>query len=320
MTKMNRTLVSFIGFIINYYLIMVVFKDIKITTEQNVLVWLVFIVSIITSLVSWDASYLFASMATLYVFFLIVHSPFSMPAIISLIVCVATLYIMNKGIPEFKVKMSFLENITGNLSIFSRNIAKKKARSRIALLAKSKPFSFDLSDEQINSFISVEKEVVRIHSFFDGSDKALEQTLSGTKQMVFSLLEEYSRLILREAHLDNLISNSGKSALEVEVQRLKTRIADMSDAVQQKEMQTALEMKEKRYEEISKLEMCQGRVSARKSQIEETVFSTFNRLNSLKFADIQTLDASKNLLNSQVLRFKDELDEIEKSIIAVEKI
>ncbi|MBF0543375.1 MAG: hypothetical protein HQM08_03020 [Candidatus Riflebacteria bacterium] len=312
MNTQKRTLITFVAFAINYYLIMLAHRGTLMTLEQNVLVWLVFVTFCVFSYIAWDISFLFGAMASLYVFFLVFKSVFSFYTIVSVLV-ISTMYFL-----LFREKIS-LEVSLPNWKKLAAIYSAKSLKERIKKIAGVKAQGCEFGENQIERFSLLESEVKRINGFFDGSDTVLEESVFGTKKMIGDLLKDYCRLILRESHLKKLINNSGKANLQKEKEEISQKIQNENDLVAKEEMRHTLEMKGNRITEVEKLETCLGREMARKTQIEEIVFSTYNRLNSLKFSDIQTLDSSLNLLDSQVQLLRDELDETANSIILVEK-
>jgi len=79
-------------------------------------------------------------------------------------------------------------------------------------------------------------------------------------------------------------------------------------------------MKRKRLAEIEKLEVCLQRVNAQRLQLMETLQGTYNRLNTLKFADVQTLQASRDAISGDVQQFRQGLDQMENHMLAAEEL
>ncbi|MBI3038454.1 hypothetical protein HYY75_05300 [bacterium] len=319
MNKLQRTLLTFASFLITYFLVMRVHQDVNGPDSlQFVIIWVAFITMTGISIYQWDLSYLFASFVYMYSVMILFKSGVSFESGIALsTMAFMTAIISNFRIPNFSgfwsIFGSFL-SLPNFLGGMAWRIRRGKAISRIMKLAQVMKCNSPMSNEHIHEFLKVEGESQRVKSFFDGSDPLLEETLSDTVSQVEALQREHSRLLIRSAHLENLLRPNFQEKIKEEISNFNREIELSSDPVTRCQVEVTLQMKKKRLLEIEKQSVCLERLKTQRFQILETIQGTFDKLNSLKYSDLQVLKATKATFSEEIRALQAGLDDFEEGI------
>ena len=135
--------------------------------------------------------------------------------------------------------------------------------------------------------------------------------LGGTAEQIDGLLGDHARLLLRSAHLCSVIAQTDLPALESELADLEKEAAAATDEVVRAQLNEAVEMRRQRIAELGKLDVCRQRIKVQRLQITETIRGTFDRLNALKFSDIQTLQSSSDAIYAGIKNVRQDLAALE---------
>ena len=322
MSTLKRTLIAFTAFLVNYYGIVLVYKGVP-TEELQVgltFAMITFLTLLIVSAFQRDISYLFGGMALFYIPFIVMQAGLAWASfgaittgiIMGLLIWgVPTLLTRNYGIA------STISTFFGDL--WAR-LRRKAILRRIRKMAGSTKGGDNLAHEGLLEFTSLERECLKIHSFFDGSDPMLEETLSEVLPQVGSLQKEHARLLLRSAHLDGYLENSPADSLRQEIQQLESGISQLEDKVTQGQMTKTLTLKKNRIADWEKMRVCKDRIKGQLLQVLETIRGTFDKLNSLKFTDIQTLEANSSSIQESLTYLQNDLAAMEEGLISAETL
>jgi hypothetical protein len=322
MKPFERTLISFVVFLITFTLVATVHQDVNGPNQmQHVLVWIVFFAMTTISLIKWEATWLFASFAVLYTIMIGQKAGVSR----ELAAAAGTSTLMMLAFIGFEpVRRLFTPLATfghwviDHLLIWTRSFRRRRHLTKLRCLAGVKKGGENLSGTIWLEFEELDRAVVRIGDFYDGSDPALEKVLQDTPNQIDRLQRDHARMLLRSAHLQSLIAGEPRLPIDGEINRLTTEHGKATDKVVKAQLGAMIEMKQKRLAELEKLETCLKRVEMQRLQIIDTVQATFNRLNSLKFSDIQVLEASRDAITSEIRTLQTDLDQFERGLLAAE--
>ena len=320
MNTLHRTLISFGAFLINYWLVMAVHPS-GVEPLEWAIVWLVCITMGIVSLVQWDLSWFFGSYAGTYAIMIASKGVLSWQTLVALVSVLAMIGGVTGGRvfhAPFRVLGQCCRTVFGALGSLGGNWSRRRLVRRLHDVAEIRMGGEQLSDEALQEFLSLDKEVGKIRAFFDGSDPALEKSLSGTVAQIEMLQRDHTRLLLRDQHLQILVTSEPCEPLENGIKQLTENVQTLSDPVARKQLELAIEMKQKRLAELGNLQTCRQRVQGQRLQIGETIQGLFHRLNSLKYSDIQTLEATRNHISDEIQRLSSGLDDLKESLISVE--
>lgn len=320
MNTLKRTLITFAAFIINYYLVIKVHQDVQgINSLQHGIVWLVFLMMTAVSISQWDLSWLFGSYVYVYAIMILAKTPLSVESAIATgIVAVMTVSLFE--LPSARwLKTLFADGLGKGIREALASVSDRWTNwfvlRRMRRLAGVKGAAVVGEAPLIEEFLQMERDVLRVRGFFDGSDPALERAMLDTMPQVEGLQKDHARLVLRSSHLQGLIAGEPREPLEKEMTRLSEEAARLSDPVVKAQLVAAVEMKRRRLAEVDKFEVCLKRVQGQRLQLVETVQGTHNQLNSLKYSDIQTLKASRDAISESIRQVRGRLDFMQEGML-----
>jgi len=328
MNVIHRTLLTFGVFVINYYLVASAYQYSSSSGDELQLKLFfscfVFFIMLSVSLYQKDPSYLFGSMALLYTPFIIMKKGFVASSAISTastaVMIFALLGFRIPILPDWLSIRRLGSGLKGIKSAITGNYEKNRIISRIRKIAEVKDGGKNLSDAELLEFISLEKSVDKVVKFFDGSDPSLEMALADTVGQIQSLTKDHARLLLRSCHLKDFLESVDRSFLEKEVLDISTEITETKDIVVKSQLEETILMKRKSLEELEKLVVCQQRIKAQRLQILEIVRGTHDKLHSLKYTDIQTLQNSSNSISKGIRQVRQGLDDLESGLLVAESL
>ncbi|HOT28651.1 MAG TPA: hypothetical protein PLU72_10715 [Candidatus Ozemobacteraceae bacterium] len=299
------TLVSLAGFLVNLYIIFKIYGG-TIDDPERSLVFIVFLTTLLVSLHQRDPGWFFGGLAVFYVPLIALKAGIAIPTLVSAGAAFVAAAAMG-WIPTHR-----LFTVAGAAG---QNLGAVVDRSRVVkrLLqaAGGKSGGESLTDADLSEFTKVEADAARVRGFFNGSDPSLEKMLGGTAEQIDGLLGDHARLLLRSAHLCSVIAQTDLPGLERERDDLEKEAASATDEVVRAQLNEAVEMKRQRIAELGKLDVCRQRIKVQRLQIIETIRGTFDRLNALKFSDIQTLQSSSDAIYAGIKNVRQDLAALE---------
>ncbi len=320
MSSLSRALITFANFVFNYYIIVKLTQGVSDPTElqgEMLISTIVMLTMIGISIKEWDISYFFGGMAVLYCPFIAMRSGFSLLTAAVFGATGGALLAINNfrfpSLPDWLSPRSLGSSIGGTLG-------RSRAISRIRVSAGVKDGGADLGDREVQEFLSLERELARITAFFNGTDPALEKALADAVPQIQSLQKDHARLLLRTSHLNSVLGKIDTTGIKKELLDLTGDAEAALDPIVKGQLQETVGMKKRRLEEIEKLETCRQRIKAQRLQILETVKGTFEKINSLKYADIQVLETSTNAISADIRQVRNSLDDLETGLLEMESL
>ena len=316
MTTVEKTMLTFGIFVLNLYLVLTVHQGLK--DEQQVqliftITTLVFLTAISIAVYQRDPSYFFGILALYYCPFIIMKTGWSLETGAALIATTGMIHgLAGFPRPRWPEWASFRFLTVG--------FGRRRLVKRLLSTARARVGAENLSDKELLKFAALENDIGRIKTCFDGSDPALEEALQDTLSQIGGLQGDHARLLLRGAHLNRVLQQSDPQALELEISTAEKEATETRDAVAQGQIREMVGLKQKRLHEMDNLVTCKKRIEVQRAQIIELVKGTFETVNSLKFADIRTLQASRGLISKGISRIRGELESLEEGLLTAETL
>ena len=124
---------------------------------------------------------------------------------------------------------------------------------------------------------------------------------------------------MRSAGLAGFLETIDRNKLHHDLQNLSQQLDSAKDEVVKAQFAATIEMKKKRIEEIEKLDVCLQRIKVQRLQISEMFNGAMDKMNALKFTDIQTLEASSDAMYKDISSIRSDLENLEQGLIEAEK-
>jgi len=299
------TVVSLAGFLVNLYIAFRIYGG-TIEDPERSLVFIVFLATLLISLHQRDPGWFFGGLAVFYAPLIALKAGIAIPTLLSIGAAFVAAAAMG-WIPTHRL-FSVAGAAGQNLGAV---VDRSRVVKRILQAAGGKSGGEALTDTDLTEFVKVEGDAARVRSFFNGSDPSLEKMLGSTAEQIDGLLGDHARLLLRSAHLCSVIAQTDLPSLESERADLEKEAAAASDEVVRAQLNEAIEMKRQRIAELGKLDVCRQRIKVQRLQIIETIRGTFDRLNALKFSDIQTLQTSSDAIYAGIKNVRQDLASLE---------
>ncbi len=316
MTTIERTMLTFGIFVLNLYLVLTVHQGIKDEQQMQLiftLTSLVFLTSIAIAIYQRDPSYFFGIVALYYCPFIVLRTGLSLESGAALIATGGMLHGLSgwqlPGLPPW-ASLGWLFGLFG----------RRRLMRRILQAARARAGAEHLTDSDLREFAALEHDVARVRASLDGSDPALEEALQDTIRQMAGLQADHARLLLRGAHLGRVLQESDRAGLEREIAAAEREAAATADPVVQAQIRDMVALKQKRLQEMDRLATCHKRIQVQRLQITELVKGAFETVNSLKFADIQTMKASSGQLSRGIVRIRGELESLEQGLLTAESL
>ena len=322
MTTLHRTLLTFAAFLVNYGLVISVHPA-GIEPLEWVVVWLICLLMGAVSFIQWDASYFFGSYVYAHGIMTVAKGLLTWQAGLSLLIMV----VMTLSLGGFSWLASIGESVKRSLGTLRERLAaltghlfggwsRSRVLKQLRARAQVKAGGERLSEEDVAEFQAVELDGQKVRRFFDGSDPTLERGLSSVLPQVETLQRDHARLLLRGEHLQNLLSSEPRGPIEEGIRAMQARADALQDPVSRAQVEKAIAIKSRRIGELETLKVCLDRVQTQRLQICETVHGLFNRLNALKFSDIQTLEATRDAISEEVRELSEGIDSLQNGLLA----
>ncbi len=196
-------------------------------------------------------------------------------------------------------------------------LAQRRQVQRILLRAGVKRTDALPGAHLLAEYQAFEQAVAKVENSFDGTDANLEQMLETTRVQVGTVATEFARLLLRAAHLEQLLAGNPVADLEAERTRLEAEARRQTDAVVAGQMAETLKQKDGQIADLRNLAMCGERMRTKRLQLLETVRRIAGRLQTLRFADIKTLEAGRAAIDKELVEVQGGLDDVEAALTRV---
>ncbi|HOY68422.1 MAG TPA: hypothetical protein PLP29_16195 [Candidatus Ozemobacteraceae bacterium] len=307
----SDTLISLAGFLVNLYLVFTVYGG-HIEDPERSLVFIAFTVLFLASLHQRSVAWLFGGMAVCYAPLILLKTGLSLAALASLLVVTA----MGAGLGL--VPLGRVLGAAG--SLLGAAYSRRHIHRRLLKTAKKGSGREQIGEAELQEFVRLEADVARVRSFFDGSDPSLERVLGETVRQIEELQRDHARLLLRGAHLQNVLAQANRSQLENELKEISGEAAASTDLVIRSQLEATAGMKRQRLEELDRLDICHRRIAVQRLQILETVRGTYDRLNALTYTDVQTLQVSSDAIYAGLGTVRSELAALEEGLREAESM
>jgi hypothetical protein len=307
--KLHRTLASFSALLINTYIIIA--KSIAPPyVELSMLFWLMFFITTIIAAKEKDASYCFTPMVIATTPFIVWGAGLSIASVVAVATMLVTIG-FQRG-----VTMNSLASSAGN---FAHSFGESNLKKKIIKLADSDIEPDLLKDEDLKEFAEVEGELLKVKKEFEKSSPAMQNALKTTLAKVEHLQKDHARVLTRSAGLSAFLEKIDLEKLKADINKLRSDAENTKDSVAKAQLEATTKMKEKRITELDRLDTCLNRVKIQKMQIHEMFSSLMDKLNTLKFTDVITLQASSDAMFKEVDEIRTGLEDLEKGLIEAEQ-
>jgi len=311
---LSDTLISLSGFLVNLYIVYTVYGG-HIEDPERSLVFIAFTVLLLASLHQRSIAWLFGGMAVCYAPLILLKTGLSLAALASILAVTA----MGAGlglVPLGRV----IGAAEATCSLLGAAYCHRHIHRRLLKTAQKGSGRERIGEADLQEFVRLEADVARVRSFFDGSDPSLERVLGETVRQIEELQRDHARLILRGAHLRNVLEQTNRSQLAQELKEISGEAAASTDLVIRSQLEAAAGMKRQRLEELDRLDVCHRRIAVQRLQILETVRGTYDRLNALTYTDVQTLQVSSDAIYAGLGTVRNELAALEEGLREAESM
>ncbi len=301
--KIIRTLASICGFSVNYYLMIKLVKEVS--SESTLFFWLLTFVLIVLSYRDRDASYIFGGLATVYCPYIILSAGLTVASGATILTTII-MFAFLKGVT--------VKGIASGAAGMALNFNKTQLKKNILKLSGENRGQEYIEDNHMREFQNISQEMDKVKTFIKESPENLRNSLTENLNQMEQLQKDHARTLMRSAHLGGFLKTTDKNKLHHEKENLEIEIKDAKDEVVKQQLSSALEMKISRIAELEKLEVCLQRIKAQRLQISEMFSSMMDKLNALKFADIQTLQASSDKIFKDIKSIRTDLENLEEGL------
>jgi len=148
----------------------------------------------------------------------------------------------------------------------------------------------------------------------------MKNLLNKSIAQVEELQVKHAAVLARSAGLTGFLKTIDRNKLDSEIESLRQQLATASDDVVKAQLESTIKMKEERNLKLNDLETSLNRVKMQKLQMREMFNSLMDRMNTLKFTDVMTMEASSDSMVKEVENLRSGLDDLEKGLIEAEKL
>lgn len=307
-TKLKRTLASICGFSFNLYFMFQYVKDVS-DVSRLFFGLLIMILGAFT-FKERDMSYLFGGLAVFYLPYIIVSAGLSSITLIATLITIIMLVLM-RGVS--------LKSITQGASNAAIKFNRNKMKKRIKELSGSQTNEEFLLDEHLKEFADIQNELDKVKKFHKEAEGKLKNALNKSISEIEELQKDHSKVLMRSANLDAFLKTINKKKILMEKERLEIELKNATDDVIKAQLTTTIKMKDDRLEELKKLDTCLQRVKLQRLQLKELFSGTMDKMNALRFTDIQSLDSSSDAMFSNIKDIRSDLENLEEGLIEAEK-
>lgn len=309
--KIKRTLAAFCGFAVNAY-IMWIFKATEgVSSESQLFFFLLAFVMLIVTVRERDASYFFTAFSLFYIPYIVLAaglSIYSLTAVIAGVVVIG----FQRGVT--------MQNLTAGAADLAGSLSQSSLRRKIIKLSQSDIEADLLLDDDLGEFREVEAELIKAKKVHKTAKPAMKNALNKSIAQVEDLQVKHATVLARSAGLAGFLKTISRKKLNSEVENLKQQLAVASDDVVKAQLEQTIKMKEERNLKLNDLETSLNRVKMQKLQMREMFNSLMDNLNTFKFTDVMTMEASSDNMVKEVENLRSSLEDLEKGLIEAEKL
>lgn len=309
--KVRRTLASFCGLAVNTY-IMWIFKATEgVSSESQLFFHLLALVMLVVTIRERDASYLFTAFAVFFVPYIVLAAGLSIYSLAAIAAGITVLG-FQRGVT--------VQGLASGAANIAESLGQSNTRRRILRLSQSDIDPALLVEEDLQEFAEIEGELVKVRKTFESAKPAMKSALNQTISQVEQLQSDHARVLARSAGLSAFLNGIDRRKLNGEIEKFEQQLGTSGDEVFKAQLQATIDMKKQRISELDRLETCLNRVKMQKIQMREMFNSLMDRMNTLKFTDIMTLQASSDDMVKEVKSIRSGLEDLEKGLLEAEKI
>jgi hypothetical protein len=310
-SKVRRTLASFCGLTVNAYM-MWIFKAAEgVSSESQLFFHLLALVMLVVTVRERDASYLFTAFALFFVPYIVLAAGLSFYSIAAIASGIMVLG-FQRGVT--------LQNITSGAADLAESLSQGNLRRRILKISEVDVDPELLLENDLKEFTDVEGELIKVRK----SHKTAKPAMKGALQKIIDQVEElqvkHARVLARTAGLGSYLQNIDREKLSAELQGFEKQLAEEKDEVARAQIQATVDQRKKRFLKLNDLETGLNRVKMQKIQMRDLFDSLMDHMNSLKFADAMSLQASSDAMVKEVDSIRTGLEDLEKGLLEAEKL
>jgi len=309
--KVRRTLASICGFTVNTYM-MYIFKAAEgVSSESQLFFHLLALVMLVVTIREKDASYLFSAFAVFFTPYIVLAAGLSIYSIASILVAITVLG-FQRGVT--------MQNLASGAIGLADSLGQSNTRRKILKLAQSDVEAENLLEEDLTEFKEVEVELQKVKKSYDNCKPAMKSALKATINEIEQLQLKHATVLARSAGLSAFLKTVDTGKIQKEIAELNQQKEKCSDDVLKEQLQQTIEMKNKRIMDLDRLDTSLNRVKMQKLQMREMFNSLMDKMNTFKFTDIITLQASSDAMVHDVKIITNSLVDLEKGLIEAENI
>ncbi|HAE39698.1 MAG TPA: hypothetical protein DCG57_13855 [Candidatus Riflebacteria bacterium] len=310
-SKLKRTLASFCGFTVNGY-IMWIFKAAEgVSSESQLFFYLLSFIMLVITVRERDASYFFTAFSLFYIPYIVLAAGLSVYSLAAILVG-ATVIGFQRGVT--------MQNLTEGAADLAGSLSQSNLRRKIIKLSQSDIAPELLLEDDLSEFREVEAELAKVKKSFKNCKPAMKTALSQQVTQVEELQVEHAGVLARSAGLAGFLKSIDRNKLGKDLEELKGQQSSATDDVLQAQLAATIKMKEERNLELDRLDTCLNRVKMQKLQMRELFNGLMDKMNTLKFTDIMTLQASSDSMVKDVQTIRSGLKDLEQGLIEAEKL
>lgn len=309
--KIKRTLASFCGFVVNGYMMWIYKASEGVSSESQLFFYLLAFVMLVVTVRERDASYFFTAFTLFYIPYIALAagiSAYSLAAIVAGIVVIG----FQRGVT--------MKNLANGAADLAGSLSQSNLRRKIVKLAESDIEAELLLEDDLGEFREIEAELLKAKKVHKTAKPAMQNALKKSISQVEDLQVKHATVLARSAGLAGYLKTINRDRLDSEIEELKKQLAEASDEVVKAQLESTIKMKEERNLKLNDLDTSLKRVKMQKLQMREMFNSLMDHMNTLKFADIMTMEASTDSMVKEVANLKSGLEDLEKGLIEAEKL
>jgi len=309
--KIKRTLASFCGFTVNGYMMWILKATEGVSSESQLFFYLLAFVMLVVTVRERDASYFFSAFALFYIPYIVLAAGLSVYSLAA-IVAGAVVIGFQRGVT--------MKSLTEGASGLADALSQSNLRRKILKLSQSDIEAELLLEEDLGEFREIEGELIKARKVHHSAKPAMKNLLNKSIAQVEELQVKHAAVLARSAGLTGFLKTIDRNKLDSEIESLRQQLATASDDVVKAQLESTIKMKEERNLKLNDLETSLNRVKMQKLQMREMFNSLMDRMNTLKFTDVMTMEASSDSMVKEVENLRSGLDDLEKGLIEAEKL
>jgi len=309
--KIRRTLASFCGFTVNGYMMWIFKATEGVSSESQLFFYLLAFVMLVVTVRERDASYFFSAFALFYIPYIVLAaglSAYSLAAVAAGAVVIG----FQRGVT--------MKSLTEGASGLADALSQSNLRRKILKLSQSDIEAELLLEEDLGEFREIEGELIKAKKVHHSAKPAMKNLLNKSIAQVEELQVKHATVLARSAGLTGFLKTIDRRKLDSEIESLRQQLATATDDVVKAQLESTIKMKDERNLKLNELETSLNRVKMQKLQMREMFNSLMDRMNTLKFTDIMTMEASSDSMVKEVESLRSGLDDLEKGLIEAEKL